>query len=107
MKLVSILLAVYLLGITSFPCTDSSILGHPIDTSEIHSSDSDHDHDHSEDSCPPTCHCTCCGMIVFYPSETAIALEPIELFHFYTFSYQFDYSFIYSNRVWHPPAIIS
>jgi len=109
-KTISIILALYLLAITTLPCTDNDILGHPADTIEINDvSHQDHhhdyDHDHSEDSCPPMCHCTCCGMIAFVPSEVIIDIQLKDLYDMYIFSYKFDYNYDYNNSVWHPPVI--
>lgn len=105
MKLISVLMAIYIMVLSIVPCTDgiSQIDLYP--TIEISVEEDHHDHTHdAEDSCTPCCVCSCCGTVMMVPSISSISRYRVDLAPTYQFPYTFDYSFDYKNGVWHPPT---
>lgn len=80
------------------PCSDGMSC---IDNTE----QSSHDHSDHEDHCTPFCTCTCCGSVVTVPASYIDLKGESDLSLLYQFPYVFDYSFIYSSNVWHPPIL--
>lgn len=104
MKILHIILALFILSATVFPCTDSleEIAHYQYDGQ--HAENHDHnDADHS-DTCVPFCHCDCCGVSVVMPQfgQAQAKMETIPLKN--ESYYAFHYTFQFSNGVWHPPA---
>ena len=66
-----------------------------------------HNHqEDSDDSCPVTCICNCCGMSIIY--------EPLATFNLVDFykistevfsSYQSIYRFDFHSNIWQPPQV--
>lgn len=66
MKQIALILALYLLGLSAFPCVDVShdcTDGHEEKTEIVNVSHSTEHPDTSED-CPPFCYCSCCGSLI-------------------------------------------
>ncbi len=65
MKYLTVIFAIYLLGLTLVPCTDA-ISETEADLEHIIAVDDDH-HEDTLDLCTPFCHCQCCQVhIVMY-----------------------------------------
>lgn len=80
MKFLTILLAVYFLGLNFVPCGDISFEDSKecIEISHTVDSPSDVDHDHNtEDECSPFCQCHCCHVhTIDFGSATIALIEP-------------------------------
>ncbi|MFC2109833.1 DUF6660 family protein [Bacteroidota bacterium] len=105
MKNIAILLSILMMTMSFTPCSD----GHSEDHEEGIALEINHNHSQdSDDSCPVTCACTCCG--------TAITFEEIKLFELKIstkvvektkIEYSSIYYFNYLSEFWHPPQKIS
>lgn len=98
MKIIAYILALTILGLSVYPCTDGL---HCDEEQEMAM------HNHAEDegdSCSPFCICACCGSS--YVKGKAKATEPImkRTLFAVNFHYSTHYSFSYQSTVWHPPA---
>lgn len=98
MKVIAYILALTVLGLTVYPCSDGLTCDEETETTS---------HNHSEDendNCSPFCFCACCGST--YMENKVKVIEPnMEQINFaFNFHYSFHYSFSYQLTVWHPPA---
>ncbi len=106
MRFLSTILAFIIFALTAKPCSDGQNL------EDLHDRVSDIEHNHredSDDSCPITCICNCCGM-----SITCTPLVSFELTIVYTKitkdivnTYQTIYNFNFQSNIWQPPKVIS
>ena len=105
MKGITIILSLILLFLSIKPCSDRNNAGdqHQDEISVNHNHQND-----SDDSCPVTCICDCCGM--------SITSEPLMSFNFEVIteipttvfsSYQSIYRFDFDSNIWQPPQLIS
>ena len=86
MKILSIILSIYFLGLNFTPCDDAVAEENEVQTEFSVAADADSDHS-SADMCSPFCHCHCChvhtidvGMAVFEPLNVIPLQNP--LLHF-------------------------
>ena len=61
MKIFTLILSIYLLGLNFAPCNDTIVDNDDIETVYSQATDSDHNHN-SSDLCSPFCQCHCCHM---------------------------------------------
>jgi len=105
MSLQAFILLLYITTLTIVPCSDgiqhsSNHFDKEVLNAEHEHSDSDH-----QDDCTPFCTCACCGSIVTPPTTKSIVGDKIETSTDYLFHYTFDYSFEFSEGIWHPPSL--
>lgn len=105
MKFLSIILGLTIFALSAMPCSDGQNL------EDQHQDEISVNHNHqedSDDSCPVTCICNCCGMSITY--------EPMATFDFINYykisteifsSYQSIYRFDFHSNIWQPPQVIS
>ncbi|WP_092852086.1 DUF6660 family protein [Algibacter pectinivorans] len=105
MKYFTIILSLLILVLSITPCSDGN-------NSEDHHKDeisANHNHqEDSDDSCPITCICNCCGMTITYEPFQTIDLKlniKISTIDFST--YQSNYRFDFNSNIWQPPQLIS
>ena len=105
MKLVTFILSLIILSLSANPCSDGQ------NTEDKQQEDISINHNHqqdSDDSCPITCICNCCGMSITYEP-----LVTFELLYFHKIStelistYQSIYRFDFHSNIWQPPQVIS
>ena len=104
MKLFPFILAIYLASLAIVPCTDGIVHSTEDTTMEVSSCTHDHDHSGDKDGCTPLCTCICCGSLAVMPHSTVLNLAGIDLASLYQYYYSSNYSFEYSQGVWHPPT---
>ena len=105
MKFVTIILSLIILLLSVKLCSDGQ------NKEDQHQDEMSIEHNHSEDSddsCPVTCICNCCGMSITY--------EPLAKYEvkFYTkistqiiTTYEPFYMFDFLSNIWQPPQVIS
>ncbi|WP_411767820.1 DUF6660 family protein [Winogradskyella sp. A3E31] len=105
MKFTTVILSLIILILSAKPCSDGQNL------EDEHEDKVSINHNHqedSDDSCPVTCICNCCGMSITY--------EPLATFNLIDFckistavisSYQSTYRFDFHSNIWQPPQVIS
>ncbi len=98
MKIIVYILALTILGLSVYPCSD----GLHCDEEEKTTS-----HNHSEDendNCSPFCVCACCG--TSYIENKVKVIEPVteQMDFLPIFHYSFHYFFSYHLTIWHPPT---
>jgi hypothetical protein len=104
MKVTTIILSLIILALSTIPCSDG-------ENSEDQYQDTisaNHNHQNdTDDSCPMTCICNCCGMAITY--------EPLADYNFnlrikisteLVSTYQTNYRFDYRSNIWQPPQLI-
>ena len=105
MKFLSTILALLIFALSAKPCSDGLNLEDQYE--EALSVEHNHQED-SDDSCPITCICNCCGMSITY--------APLATFEFIVYtkiskeliaSYQPIYRFNFLSNIWQPPQVIS
>jgi len=105
MKFLSIILAFIIFALSAKPCSDGRNLEDQ--QNEVLSVEHNHQED-SNDSCPITCICNCCGMSITY-----VPLVTFELIVYTKIStnlittYQPIYRFDFQSNIWQPPKLIS
>ncbi len=91
--------------LSATPCSDG------LNQEDLNQEEIGVNHNHqedSDDSCPLTCICNCCGMSITYES-----LATFELLTFNRIStklvstYQSNYRFDFQSNIWQPPKVIS
>ena len=106
MKFVTIILSLIVLLLSAKPCSDGQNIEDQQHQDEI-STNHNHQED-SDDSCPVTCICNCCGIAITY--------EPIQTFELGVNNqisteilsvYQSIYRFNFHSNIWQPPQLIS
>ena len=103
MKFLTFILAITLLALTAMPCSD----GQNFEDQQHEEIGAEHNHqEDSDDSCPITCICNCCGMSITY--------EPLGSFNLtinskisteIMSSYQSLYRFDFHSSIWQPPQV--
>ena len=105
MKFVTIILSLIILLLSTKPCSDGQNI------EDQHQDDISVNHNHqedSDDSCPVTCICNCCGMTITYePIKTFDLKLNIEISTELISTYQPIYRFNFLSNIWHPPQVIS
>lgn len=105
MKSVTLILSLLILVLTIKPCSDGN------NAEDQHKDEIGVNHNHqedSDDSCPVTCICNCCGMTITYEPIQTIDLKlnfKISTIDFST--YQSNYRFGFLSNIWQPPQLIS
>ena len=106
MKFVTIILSLIILLLSAKPCSDGQNIEDQQHQDEI-STNHNHQED-SDDSCPVTCFCNCCGMTITYePIKTFDLKLNIEISTDLISTYQPIYGFNFLSNIWHPPQVIS
>ncbi|HIB48120.1 MAG TPA: hypothetical protein EYN07_10320 [Flavobacteriaceae bacterium] len=105
MKFLTVILSLLFLVLSIKPCSD----GYNAEDKHIDEVTSNHNHqDDSDDSCPVTCICNCCGMSITYEPIKAYSLKVNQKISTELIStYQPIYGFNFLSNIWHPPQIIS
>ncbi len=105
MKFVTIILSLIILLLSAKPCSD----GQNIEDQHQDEISVNHNHqEDSDDSCPVTCICNCCGMTITYePIKTFDLKLNIEISTELISTYQPIYGFNFLSNIWHPPQVIS
>ncbi|CAL2081749.1 conserved exported hypothetical protein [Tenacibaculum sp. 190524A05c] len=105
MKSIAIILSLLFLVLSVKPCSDGT------NSEDLYQSEIGSNHNHQEDSndsCPVTCACDCCGMSITYES-----LRVHNLINYNNIStklistYQPIYRFSFLSSIWQPPQVIS
>ena len=105
MKFVTIILSLIILLLSAKPCSD----GQNIEDQHQDEISVNHNHqEDSDDSCPVTCICNCCGMTITYePIKTFDLKLNIEISTELISTYQPIYRFNFLSNIWQPPQVIS
>ena len=105
MKFVTIILSLIILLLSAKPCSD----GQNIEDQHQDEISVNHNHqEDSDDSCPVTCICNCCGMAITYePIKTFDLKLNIEISSELISTYQPIYRFNFLSNIWQPPQVIS
>ena len=105
MKFITIILSLIILLLSAKPCSDGQNL------EDQHQDEISVNHNHqedSDDSCPVTCICNCCGMTITYePIKTFDLKLNVEISTELISTYQPIYGFNFLSNIWHPPQVIS
>ncbi len=105
MNKLTFILALFMLLLSLKPCSDGFNAEHQ-DDAEI-SLNHNHQED-SDDSCPMTCVCSCCGTTITFEILENILVKDYTKISTLVFSeYNSNYRFNISNRIWQPPQNIS
>lgn len=102
MKFLVLTFTAFILSLSVMPCTD----GLTVVCDPVHGTTHDHHgHSHqSEDSCPPFCVCSCCG-IAMVLSEIELVDEVIRpVIPSVNFHYEMTYNGGVEVAVWQPPT---
>jgi hypothetical protein len=104
-KFVTIILSLIILLLSAKPCSD----GQNIEDQHQDEISVNHNHqEDSDDSCPVTCICNCCGMSITYePIKTFDLKLNIEISTELSSTYQPIYRFNFLSNIWQPPQVIS
>ena len=105
MKFVTVILSLIILLLSAKPCSD----GQNIEDQHQDEISLNHNHqEDSDDSCPVTCICNCCGMTITYePIKTFDLKLNIEISTELISTYQPVYRFNFISNIWQPPQVIS
>ncbi len=105
MKAVTFILSLIILFLSLQPCSDGN------NTEDQHQDEISTSHNHqndSDDTCPVTCMCNCCGMsIVYQPLAPFIIIPNTEISTTVFALYQSNYRFDFQSNIWQPPQLIS
>ncbi len=105
MKFVTVILSLIILLLSAKPCSD----GQNIEDQHQDEISLNHNHqEDSDDSCPVTCICNCCGMSITYePIKTFDLKFNIKISTELISTYQPVYRFNFISNIWQPPQVIS
>ncbi|NNF85102.1 MAG: hypothetical protein HKM26_01020 [Winogradskyella sp.] len=105
MKFLAHILAITILTLSVLPCSD----GQNIEDQQLEEISVEHNHqEDSDDSCPVTCICNCCGISITYePLATFDLLDYNKISTAVITSYRSIYRFNFLSNIWHPPQVIS
>ncbi|WP_149276652.1 MULTISPECIES: DUF6660 family protein [Flavobacteriaceae] len=105
MKNIAVILSILFLVLSIKPCTDGN------NVEDLHKDEISVNHNHqedSDDSCPITCICNCCGMAITYVPIKTFNLNRSEEISTEVFSsYQSNYRFDFLSTIWQPPQLMS
>ena len=105
MKFITIILSLLILVLSIKPCSDGN------NAEDLHQDEITAEHNHqndSDDTCPITCICNCCGMSITYePIKTFNLKLNIEISTELISTYQPIYRFNFLSNIWQPPQVIS
>jgi hypothetical protein len=100
MKIIIYILALIVLGLSVYPCSDGLHCDEEAATSHNHSED-------KNDNCSPFCACTCCGSNYVVNKVEMLKSIMKQMNFSFTFYYSFHYSFSYETSIWHPPIRVN
>ena len=105
MKFVTIILSLIILLLSVIPCSD----GQNIEDQHQDEISVNHNHqEDSDDSCPVTCICNCCGMSITYePIKSFSLIEYHKISTELITTYQPIYRFDFLSNIWHPHKLNS
>lgn len=105
MKFLAFILAITIFALSAKPCSD----GQNIEDQHQDEISVNHNHqEDSDDSCPVTCICNCCGMTITYePIKTFNLKLNSEISSELISTYQPIYRFNFLSNIWQPPQVIS
>ena len=105
MKFITIILSLIILVLSIKPCSDGN------NAEDLHQDEIAAEHNHqndSDDTCPITCICNCCGMaITYHPLQTFELCINNQISTEIQSVYQSIYRFNYHSNIWQPPQLIS
>jgi len=103
MKFISIVLSILVLSLT--PCSDEINFE---DQSHNEISANHNHHNDTNDTCPITCICNCCGIVITYqPNQTSELFIDNEISTDIVSVYRSIYKFNFLSNIWQPPQLIS
>ena len=105
MKFVTIILSLIILLLSAKPCSD----GQNIEDQQEYNTGVEHNHQQdTDDSCPVTCICQCCGISITYePLATFILIDYNNISTELASTYMAIYRFDFLSNIWQPPQVIS
>ena len=98
------ILTLYLLALAVLPCADEVVQVTKDSQTEAISHDNESDHPEHQDFCSPFCICSCCGSLVCVFSYATGFANPDWLDTSFPLPSNLNFSSIYQEGVWHPPA---
>ncbi|MEX0314953.1 MAG: DUF6660 family protein [Allomuricauda sp.] len=105
MKNIAVILSLFFVFLSVKPCSDGT------NSEDLHRSEINSNHNHqedSDDSCPVTCACDCCGMSIPYEPLKVYGLTNCKSISTESIStYQPIYRFNFLSNIWQPPQVIS
>ena len=105
MKRLTFILGLFILLLSLNPCSDGLNEEHQEDN-EI-SMNHNHQED-TDDSCPMTCACSCCGTTITFELLETFILQDYNKISTLVFSdYNSNYRYKILNKIWQPPQVIS
>ena len=106
MKWITIILSVYLIGLSILPCADLEITS-TVNASQF-LSEENHSHDKENDMCSPFCACSCCGVQVLSYHPHIVFEFPVELFSTSLLApnYKSVFASSFFGSIWQPPQIV-
>ena len=106
MKSIAIILSVLFLFLCVKPCSD----GANAEDQQQEEISVHHNHqEDSDDACPITCVCNCCGIAITYQPLKMFSIEKIHatISTQTISSYQSHYHFNFLSSIWQPPQLFS
>lgn len=112
MKWLTLLLSVYLLGLSFWPCADEPLL--PTGQSGLAvgwsftATESDAGHQHEHDACSPFCTCACCAATITVFTHFSYSLLPsVEIIPMDVASFQYVSASLSDTltAIWQPPKL--
>ena len=103
MKFIAIILSLFILFLSAKPSSD----GQNLEDQQQEGISSNHNHQNdSDDSCPVTCVCNCCGMSITYePLKTYNLIDYSKISTELITTYQPIYRFNFHSNIWQPPQV--
>jgi hypothetical protein len=98
MKIIAYILALTILGLSVYPCSDG------LCCDEEQKATSHNQSEDEEDNCSIYCLCACCGSSFVENKIKASELINKQALFTFNFHYSFHYSFSYQSTIWHPPT---
>jgi hypothetical protein len=116
MKTLASILAMFLLGLSLIPCSDTAVSASLLNTNTFQFYGATPDHDHSGDAddanhvdfCSPFCGCSCCGLHIVSTDE----IVHIDMIFYHlafdqgSFGYTSPIYFGFLKNVWQPPQLV-
>ncbi|WP_432670765.1 DUF6660 family protein [Flavobacterium sp. SM2513] len=108
MKWKQFLLALYIIMVSFYPCTDSDATFTTSNAVEIAHNHDGHSHDEERHACPPFCVCNCCGvqMLNYAVTVTIDFPIPFQSIPLKESFYVSNLSDSYSGSIWQPPQLV-
>ena len=108
MKWTHFLMAIYLMAVSFYPCTDSDAADTVISAVELTYGHEGHSHNEERHTCPPFCACNCCSVQVLnYVSVVTFDFPiPFQTIPLKESFYISNLSDAYSGSIWQPPQLV-